>query len=86
VRATFESLLADFPVLVLPTLAGTPPLLGERGFALTALTVPANLAGLPALSLPVPAAGQVIASVQVIGGSEEQVVAFGRVIETALGG
>jgi amidase len=86
VRATLESLLADFPVLVLPTLSETPPLLGERGFALTALTAPANLAGLPALSLPVPAAGHVIASMQVIGGSEEQVVAFGRVIEAAVRG
>jgi amidase len=90
VRATFEKLLADFPVLVLPTLAGEPPLLGTRGFALTALTLPANLAGLPALSLPLfspaRAAGRVIASMQVIGGSEEQVLAFGRVIEAAVGG
>jgi amidase len=86
VRAALESLLADFPVLVLPTLAATPPLLGERGFALTALTVAANLAGLPALALPVPAIDGVIASMQVIGGSEEQVVAFGRVIEAALAG
>jgi Asp-tRNA(Asn)/Glu-tRNA(Gln) amidotransferase A subunit family amidase len=86
VRAALEALLADFPVLVLPTLAATPPLLGERGFALTALTVPANLAGLPALALPVPAVDRVIASMQVIGGSEEQVVAFGRVIEAAQAG
>lgn len=86
VRAALESLLADFPVLVLPTLTATPPLLGERGFALTALTVAASLAGLPALALPVPAIDRVIASMQVIGGSEEQVVAFGRVIEAALAG
>jgi amidase len=89
-RDTLEALLADFPVLVLPTLAAAPPLLGSRGFPLTALTVPANLAGLPALSLPVPAAAggsaDVIASMQVIGGSEEQVVAFGRVIEAAVAG
>ena len=87
-RDTLESMLADFPVLVLPTLAGAPPLLGSRGFSLTALTVPANLAGLPALSLPVPGprSAHVIASMQVIGGSEEQVVAFGRVIEAAAGG
>jgi amidase len=83
---TLRSLLADFPVLVLPTLAASPPLLGARGFALTALTVPANLAGLPALSLPVPAPADVIASMQVIGRSEEQVVAFGRVIEAAVRG
>jgi amidase len=86
VRDTFGSLLADFPVLVLPTLAGEPPLLRARGFALTALTLPANLAGLPALSLPVPAPDGVIASMQVIGASEEQVLAFGRVIEAAAGG
>jgi amidase len=82
-RAAFGELLADFPVLVLPTLAGPPPLLGGRGFALTALTVAANLAGLPALSLPVTAPGDVIASMQVIGGAEEQVLAFGRLIEAA---
>jgi amidase len=85
-RDTLESLLADFPVLVLPTLAGTPPLLGSRGFPMTALTVAANLAGLPALSLPVPSSADVIASMQVIGRSEEQVVAFGRVIEAAVAG
>jgi amidase len=84
VRDTLESLLADFPVLVLPTLAGQPPLRGTRGFALTALTLQANLAGLPALSLPVPADGGMIASLQVIGGSEEQLLAFGRIIEAAI--
>jgi amidase len=86
VRDTLESLLADFPVLVLPTLAGEPPLLGARGFPLTALTLPANLAGLPALSLPVPAAADATVSLQVIGHSEEQVLAFGRIIEAAAGG
>jgi amidase len=86
VRAAFESLLADFPVLVLPTLAGEPPLLGARPFPLTALTLPANLAGLPALALPVPGADGMIASIQVIGRSEEQVLAFGRVVESALAG
>jgi len=86
VRDALESLLADFPVLVLPTLAGQPPLRGTRGFAMTALTLQANLAGLPALSLPVTSDGGVIASMQVIGGSEEQVLAFGRVIEAALRG
>ncbi|HEY7276039.1 MAG TPA: amidase [Trebonia sp.] len=84
VRGTFEALLADFPVLVLPTLLSEPPLLGERGFALTALTSPVNLAGLPALALPVPAHDGMIASMQVIGATEERVLAFGRVIEAAL--
>ena len=86
VRAVFGSLLADYPVLVLPTLTGQPPLRGERGYALTTLTAPANLAGLAALSLPVPAEDGVIASLQVIGPDEETVLAFGRVIEAAVTG
>jgi Asp-tRNA(Asn)/Glu-tRNA(Gln) amidotransferase A subunit family amidase len=86
VRAVFGSLLADYPVLVLPTLTGQPPLRGERGYALTTLTAPANLVGLAALSLPVPAEDGVIASLQVIGPDEETVLAFGRVIEAAVTG
>jgi amidase len=84
VRGTFEALLADFPVLVLPTLLRQPPLLGEHGFPLTALTAPVNLAGLPALALPVPTPDGRIASMQVIAATEERVLAFGRVIEAAL--
>jgi len=84
VAAAFRSLLADFPVLVLPTLTGQPPLLGHRGFSLTMLTAPVSLAGLPALALPVPAKGGVIASLQVVGADEETVVAFGRVVEAAV--
>jgi amidase len=84
VRGTFEALLADFPVLVLPTLLRQPPLLGEHGFPLTALTAPVSLAGLPALALPVPAPDGLIASMQVIGATEERVLAFGRVIEAAV--
>ncbi len=83
VRAVFTRLLADFPVLVLPTLLGQPPLLGERGFQLTALTAPVSLAGLPALSLPVPAPDGRIAAIQVVAATEERVLAFGRVIESA---
>jgi Asp-tRNA(Asn)/Glu-tRNA(Gln) amidotransferase A subunit family amidase len=71
-------------VLVVPTLLGQPPLLGERGFQLTALTAPVSLAGLPALSLPVPAPDGRIAAIQVIGPTEERVLAFGRVIESAI--
>ena len=83
-RDALRSLLADFPVLVSPTLTGQPPLLGEHGIPLTLLTAPANLAGLPALALPVPGPGGVIASMQVIGLEEETVLAFGRVVEAAV--
>jgi len=86
VRASFDALLADHPVLVLPTLLGSPPLLGGRGFQLNALTAPVSLAGLPALTLPVPAATGVIASMQVIAATEERVLAFGRAIEAAQAG
>jgi amidase len=84
VRVVFERLLADFPVLVMPTLLRQPPLIDERGFALTALTAPVNLAGLPALSLPVKAPGGLIASMQVIAATEERVLAFGYAIEAAV--
>ncbi|MCL2581896.1 MAG: amidase family protein [Streptosporangiales bacterium] len=80
--AALRALLADYPVLVLPVLAAEPPLLGERGFPMTILTTPFNLAGLPALSLPVP--GDVIASVQVVAESEETALAFGKIVEEAI--
>jgi amidase len=83
-RAAFEALLADFPVLVMPTLLSQPPLLGSRGYPMTALTAPVSLAGLPALTLPVPGPDGEIASIQVIGTTEERVLAFGRVIEAAV--
>ena len=86
-REWFAGLQARHPVLVLPTLVGAPPLIGERGMSLTVLTMPANLAGLPALALPVPGGPAGLpASLQLIGppGSEEQLLALGRVIETAV--
>ncbi len=48
--------------------------------------MPANLAGLPALALPVPSPTGLPASLQLIGppGGEEQLIALGRVIEAAL--
>jgi len=88
VREWFATTLDRYPFLALPTLAGAPPLLGERGMSLTVLTMPANLAGLPALALPVPGGPAGLpASLQLIGppGGEEQLIALGRVIETALG-
>ena len=95
VRDWFAGVLDRHRFLALPTLVGPPPLLGERRISLTVLTMPANLAGLPALALPIPgpipgfAPGGppgLSASLQLIGppGGEEQLVALGRVIEAAL--
>ena len=89
VREWFAGLQARHPILALPTLVGAPPLIGDRGerIPLTLLTMPVNLAGLPALALPVPG-GQagLPASLQLVGppGSEEQLLALGRVIEAAV--
>jgi amidase len=49
-------------------------------------TLPVNLAGLPALSLPVPTDGPLPASMQLIGpaGSEELLLAAGAVLEKAI--
>ena len=86
-RDWFAAALDRHPVLALPTLVGAPPLLGERGMPLTVLTMPANLAGLPALTLPVPGGpAGLSASLQLIGppGGEERLIALGRVVEAAL--
>jgi amidase len=94
VQDWFAAMLDRHAVLAMPTLVGPPPLLGQRRIPLTVLTMPANLAGLPALALPIPGpipfpggpAG-LPASLQLIGppGGEEQLIALGRVIEAALG-
>jgi amidase len=88
VRQWFAGLQTRHPFLALPTLVGAPPLIGDRRrMPLTLLTMPVNLAGLPALALPVPGGpAGLSASLQLVGppGSEEQLLALGLVIETAV--
>jgi Asp-tRNA(Asn)/Glu-tRNA(Gln) amidotransferase A subunit family amidase len=50
-------------------------------------TLPANLAGVPALALPVPSSHRLPASLQLIGpaGSEALLLATGAIIEEAAG-
>ena len=74
-------------LLVTPTLTIFPPPLEEADDLLVArCTLPVNLAGVPALSLPVPAAGGLPASIQLIGpaGSEELLIAAGDHLEAAV--
>jgi amidase len=75
-------------LLALPTVPFFPPLLAAAaGLHFTAFTNPVNLAGFPALALPVPTSGRLPASLQLIGppDSEELLLATGAVIERAAG-
>lgn len=73
----------------MPTLAELPPTVDQAGRVTTLrLTMPWNLAGWPALSLPVPCAGGGLpASVQLVArpGGEELLVATAAVVEAAVG-
>lgn len=76
-------------LLAMPTtITFAPPLAEATTVPHTRCTAPVNLAGLPALALPVPAAHSLPASLQLIGppGSEELLLATGAVIEAAVAG
>ena len=84
VTAAFD----EVDVLALPTLIAAPPLLADyAGFPLTRLTAPFNLAGVPALSMPIPSPGfPVPVSLQIVGPmhGEDLLCATGLAIEGAL--
>jgi amidase len=84
-----DAMFSRFDFLAMPTLTIPPPLLDEANVLLVArCTLPVNLAGVPALSLPVPMAGHLPASLQLVGPhhSEEKLVAAGLVAEEATAG
>jgi amidase len=87
-KATLDDLWRQVDLLALPTLLGFPPRLenAHTMFRIRGLTSPVNVAGLPALALPVPGAGPLPASLQLIGpaGSEERLLATGARIEQAV--
>ena len=80
----YDSLTA----IILPTVAFFPAPLAEAAqHHHTQLTAPVNLAGLPALALPVPAEHSLPASLQLVGpaGGEEALLAVGALLEDAAG-
>jgi amidase len=87
-RAALSSLWDRVGLLALPTLLGFPPTLDRSRDMprIRGLTSPVNLAGVPALALPVPAGGPLPASIQLIGpaGGEETLLAAGAVLEQAV--
>lgn len=87
-KATLEDLWRRVELLAAPSLLGFPPLVEDAAtmFRIRGLTSPVNVAGLPALAMPVPARGPLPASLQLIGpaGGEERLLAAGAVLEGAL--
>lgn len=84
--AELAELFSRVEVIATPTLTRFPPTLEEAEAMMSIrATLPVNLAGVPALALPVPTRG-LPASLQLIGpaGSEERLVALGQRIETAV--
>jgi amidase len=81
------ALLARFQLLALPSVKFfAPPLEGAASITYTELTSPLNLAGLPALSLPVPTSGSLPAGLQLVAraGGEALLLATGARVEQAL--
>jgi amidase len=87
-QAMADALIAAGGLLALPTVPFYPPsLTAPPGLHFTAFTNAVNLAGLPALALPVPSQHALPASLQLIGppGAEELLLATGAIIEAAAG-
>ncbi len=81
-------LFEEFDLLVTPTLTIFPPLVSEgENLLMARCTLPVNLAGVPALSQPLPTPGGLPASLQLVGPAhcENRLLAAGLVVEDALG-
>lgn len=85
--ACLDDIFQRVDVIATPTLTVFPPSLDDGEELLMArCTLPVNLAGVPALALPVPTAGALPASLQLIGPmhSEERLLAAGLMLESAV--
>jgi amidase len=94
-KAALDVIWGRVELLAVPTLLGFPPLIDDAQsiFGIRGVTTPVNAAGLPALALPVPAAGgpraangPLPASVQLIGpvNGEDRLLAAGALLEAAV--
>jgi amidase len=86
-KETLERVFAEVDLLVTPTLSIFPPPLDDGDDLLVSrCTLPVNLAGVPALSLPVPTGGPLPASLQLIGPAhtEERLLAAAALLEAAV--
>jgi amidase len=81
-----EDVFVETPLLALPTMATLPPTIASDPVGLNRLTLPINLAGLPALSIPVPTAGVLPASLQLVAPAygDELLLSAGAVVEAAV--
>ena len=87
-QALFTQFFGQVDAIALPTVPFFPPPLTEaEQHDFTQLTAPVNLAGLPALALPVPSKYWLPASLQLIGpaNGEEMLLATGAVLEESAG-
>lgn len=89
-RATVTALWEQVDMLALPTLLGFPPTLEHSRdmVQIRGVTSAVNLAGVPALALPVPTGGPLPASIQLIGpaAAEDRLLAAGAVLERVVRG
>ncbi|MDN3352479.1 amidase [Actinomadura sp. DC4] len=87
-REFLDKLFERYPLLALPTITQPPPRLGaERDVDLTALTLPFNVSGDPALALPIPVGEAALpGSLQLVAPANEEgrLLAAGALIEAAL--
>lgn len=84
-----HTVIGEAGVLVTPTLQCLPPSLAEvsrQHIRLSRFTSPVNLAGLPAVVLPIPSQARLPASIQLVGPAhcESRLLATGRRIENAV--
>ena len=85
-RTELSEVLGTHGLLVLPTMIDYPARIGQQGVAPNPAASAVNLAGLPAISLPVPSGGLLPASIQLVAPDhhEPRLLATAALIESAV--